>query len=451
MTLPDLPEDPSDWPDDPFAILGLDRTAAAIEIKRAYTRLIKKYRPEQYPEEFRRIREAYDSCTAASRWILDAGFDSAPTPASESTLPPLASVATDEAVELWSLAESDPAAAYKGLAQLAEREPERADLPLRLYWLLSLDADLDSWRTRHDWLAMALRRSRLAGPAAELYRRELRTDPETALDSKSFIGILGANASPFDKLIVAQHRLSAAGRSHTWSPLSDDIAELAQSLPMANEEAWLSYLATAHEWAAWDRPNPLYGQIRDELKKMEHLELPQAHVFDRIENTRNVSKGWANRASVLLSGAWMRLVPLAWADGVAEREEVRRAVQEVNETQPLAALNSFDRLNQEFGPYVAFALFRMLDRVLASRNTHDAPFPPDAIRAIATRLPRGWNRDYESLRPDLVEFLTLHCIHPDELIAACELDPVQKVRMHMITLRGDLSLKLVWLARTLAE
>lgn len=226
MTPPDLPEDPSDWPSDPFAILGLDRTAAAIEIKRAYTRLIKKYRPEQYPEEFRRIREAYDSCTAASRWILDAGFDSAPVTAPESPLPPLASGSSDEAAELWSLAESDPAAAYKGLVELTEREAERAELPLRLYWLLSIDAELDSWRSRHDWLATALRRSRLAGSAAELYRRELRIDPETALYSKPYIGILGANASPFDKLIVAQHRLSAAGRSHTWSPLSDDIAEL---------------------------------------------------------------------------------------------------------------------------------------------------------------------------------------------------------------------------------
>jgi len=44
---PELPEDSSDWPVDPFSLLGVERGASAIEIKRAYTRLIKKYGPEQ--------------------------------------------------------------------------------------------------------------------------------------------------------------------------------------------------------------------------------------------------------------------------------------------------------------------------------------------------------------------------------------------------------------------
>jgi len=362
----------------------------------------------------------------------------------------LASSASDEVERLWTLAADEPATAYNGLVRLAEQQPDRADLPLRLYWLLSLEPELDPAHIRHHWLADALKRSRLSGAAAELYRRELRIDPEAALYGHYF-NLLSVSASPFDKLTIAQHRLSAAGRSQTWSPLSDDVVALAECLPMANEAAWLSYLTTAHDWAAWDRPNPLYGLLRDELKKLQHLELAQANWFDRIEDTRRTSKGWANRGSTLLSGAWLRLVPLAWADGSAERDEVLWAAREVTESPRIASLNNFDRVQQEFGPYVVFALARMFDRVLGSRNTHASPFPHDAIRALASRLPGGWRREYDDLRGDLVEFLAHHCIHPDELVAACELDPERAIRLRMLSLRGDLSLKLMWLACALAE
>src|SRR4051812_18089872 len=100
MTPPELPEDSSQWPGDPFALLGLARGAAAIEIKRAYTRLIKKYKPEHPPDEFRRIREAYEACTAQSQWFLDAP----PEAAHADALPPLATVRSNEADRLWSLA-----------------------------------------------------------------------------------------------------------------------------------------------------------------------------------------------------------------------------------------------------------------------------------------------------------------------------------------------------------
>src|SRR5947199_304059 len=73
------------------------------------------------------------------------------------------------------------AEAYSGLAELARARPDRADVPVRLYWLLALDPQLDPRRTRHDWLALALARSGLRGPAAELYRRELAADPHRAL------------------------------------------------------------------------------------------------------------------------------------------------------------------------------------------------------------------------------------------------------------------------------
>ena len=43
-----------------YAVLGVDRTADDREIKKAYFRLVRKYSPETHPEEFKRVREAYE-------------------------------------------------------------------------------------------------------------------------------------------------------------------------------------------------------------------------------------------------------------------------------------------------------------------------------------------------------------------------------------------------------
>ena len=45
---------------DAWKILGIQSTYDTSEVKRAYAKLLKVYRPESDPEEFQRIREAYE-------------------------------------------------------------------------------------------------------------------------------------------------------------------------------------------------------------------------------------------------------------------------------------------------------------------------------------------------------------------------------------------------------
>src|SRR5262245_58458528 len=56
-----LPEDIRRWPRDPYQVLGVAPRCDPLEARKAYTRLIRHFKPEQYPEHFRLIREAYDS------------------------------------------------------------------------------------------------------------------------------------------------------------------------------------------------------------------------------------------------------------------------------------------------------------------------------------------------------------------------------------------------------
>jgi len=43
-----------------MALLGVDSLATPKQIRRAYLRLVKRHKPEQDPEGFQRIRQAYE-------------------------------------------------------------------------------------------------------------------------------------------------------------------------------------------------------------------------------------------------------------------------------------------------------------------------------------------------------------------------------------------------------
>ena len=45
-----------------WEVLGIEPTSDKKEIKKAYARLLKQYHPEENPEEFKQIQEAYQQC-----------------------------------------------------------------------------------------------------------------------------------------------------------------------------------------------------------------------------------------------------------------------------------------------------------------------------------------------------------------------------------------------------
>ena len=44
-----------------YEVLGVSKSASPEEIKRAYLRLVRRFTPERAPEEFKRIRQAYET------------------------------------------------------------------------------------------------------------------------------------------------------------------------------------------------------------------------------------------------------------------------------------------------------------------------------------------------------------------------------------------------------
>lgn len=456
MSAPDLPDDPRDWPTDPFALLGVAHGAGETDIKRAYTRLIKRFKPEHAPEQFRRVREAYELCLERFRWFAPRPtFDPPDVPVVRHADPPPAPV-PDEVERLWASAvEGGDAAAYAGLAELAAARPDRADLPLRLYWLLALDPALDAGRTRHDWLAAALTGAGLRGPAAELYRRELDAAPDAAL-SGPYRDLLAAPAAAPDVLAVARWRLTAAGRGGAWPAVVADLTVLAGRLAFENEVGFLGYVVAALDWAAWERPQPLYGRCREEFDRLRHLGLSQSYAFDRVEETEYLAEQWRaalQPANVSITShepfaaamerpthtGLLPLVPHAWA-GELTAADVDAVVGTAE--SPRASLQRHDQMPAG----LLVLLVRALEGYWRGRGRDDeSEFPPDLIRGLVRGL-SGGRRGYAGLRGELLDVLLAEAIHPLEFAAACDDHPAPDVRAAARAVRDDLSLRLVWLA-----
>src|SRR6266446_4448716 len=172
-----LPDDCSRWPDNPFELLGVPPGVNERELRRAYARLIRIYKPEHFPEHFRRIREAYEAARHYAQFFTafetpaDAPALSAESPPAAQDVPapseagspsrpaaelpmprPLARSLEEELDEAWDwTVDGDAARAYARLLDLQHRHPERSEICLRLHCLLSVAPELDTRRTACDF------------------------------------------------------------------------------------------------------------------------------------------------------------------------------------------------------------------------------------------------------------------------------------------------------------
>ncbi|QEL18005.1 hypothetical protein [Limnoglobus roseus] len=450
MTPPDLPDDPREWPKDPFALLGVERGAEDITIRRAYTQLIRRFKPEHHPEQFCKIREAYETCQQQAGWFRSAPRE-VPTEddKADAALPrwstPVVDVQPSAADKFWATATAGQLdEAYRGLVSLSLNENDSADVALRLYWLLAVDPKLDMKRTRHDWLFGALTQSKLDRPAVELYRRELEADAQIAL-ADPYVELLNADAEWPQLLEVAQLRLAAAGRLGRYSLIEFDLKQLKKHVGLENDAAWLGLLVAAMDWAAWNQPNLIVSFCQDELQSLKHLELHHSYYFDRVDQTLY----WGGEGSAVqgpLLEEFIRLLGTVWAThGPVLRSDIVEGLKPLA-AQPLRCLGCLDDLFADRGPNLGILAVGLLGRYVPdSEHT----FSADVLRGYARRVPGIGTQPWHILRGRLLDVFIQHNIRPEELAEACAADPEPRFREVSGAILADLSLRLAWLASCL--
>jgi hypothetical protein len=368
----ELPDDPSQWPDDPHALLGVHPGVDPTELKRAYTKLIRRFKPEQAPEQFRRIREAYDRLLSYARFFqqFKPEFEATAPPDASMTPPPDSqpiAPRTDPLAEAWQLAiTGDPQAACQRLRGIHESSPG-PEAAVRLYWLATLFPELESERKPVEWLVGALRRSNLSGTARELFRRELLDHPRAAFH-ESIAGLWQVDAEAERIAELADWRWHAAALMQSWYVIQEDLDLLRELIRRASETAWLRLLAAAADLLAWYPAGSAQQQIwNDCLAEISGLEQFLAHdngyIFDRVDLLKVIANDWhAWRLRTRTPPDILSLLPLVWTRPMDELWPMFWHLADQIRRDPRSWLDNLDEPRQK-GPNALRYLadqFRML-------------------------------------------------------------------------------------------
>jgi hypothetical protein len=426
MSASHLPENLSEWPDNPYAVLGVQFGIDPRDLRRAYTQLIRSYKPEQFPEHFRRIREAYESVLRHVTFFGTAAAsptgstESVPTkeePALERRRPDL----TEQMQTQWDLAcRGQEADAYSGLRVLYEQHPDCAELCMRLYWLLRLAPEVDSIRKPSEWLVNGLRANESAGPLRELYRRELSEAPERAGDKDGAELLLHTSSSSL-VIHLANWRWLAAARLERWGWIIDDVAALRERVSAANPEQWVRLQMLAVDFLAWGSTKAARDQTAlycQEVQKHEELHLRLSSEFDRMEQLQHIATKWRLLdQSGELPGVLADLIPVCWVRPEMDlRPRLDAFLAEVSR-QPAMWLESLTKVHRQ-GAELIDLVMRTLQSQQSSIGGHASLWrdSDEARSAISDFLDSLGHKDkmtIDEFRTSLLDFCLAEAISPE--------------------------------------
>ncbi len=342
----ELPDDVNRWPSDPAALLGVAEGVTRRDLKRAYTRLIKRFKPEHSPEQFRRLREAFeqldqqlewreefeshlaqqryqtgdgndDDSDGAARSESSTGVESElknTTPHSKPlSVPPGDDLAGDgpmrttassnETDQLWqqALNGGDLKAVYSQLVEFAVRRPPSEIGFARLYWLLTIHPEFESRRDPVAWLIEGMHKhgfnNRLLSMFSIEVRRRMGQVP-LALADDLFDGNEAAN-----RLVdLVQPRWFAARCLNRFDIIGADVERLRTRF-LDEPDEWQRLLCGAVRQLVMvrsERAESLLTAVREELAST-FADVSSNWLWDSLESIVALHEAWADSSKRLLT------------------------------------------------------------------------------------------------------------------------------------------------------
>lgn len=321
-----LPEDLASWPMDPFRLLGVSDSTSKRDVQRAYVKLIRQFKPERFPEHFKRLREAYEYIASlAETGSLHPMGEPIEVPGREEAVRRAPRRDSRDGVDesdsdpekYWNLAaQGDSPRAYRKLRRLAERNPNDLGLKLQLYWLLALEPNLDPKRSACDLLVDGLTTSPRHWPFLELYCRHLDFDRKEVTSARC--GRLARLDMPEEMLqAFLTRRWTAAERLNIESKaIGRDLAAIKDQILQRSEQEWLRLLFLSMDHLAWSlipESRELFETYAKEAESLDHW--PElGPYFSRLDQLRILMKEWkkAEEAKIVVVLPPIKLVPLYW-------------------------------------------------------------------------------------------------------------------------------------------
>lgn len=406
MTSP-LPPDPANWPTDPHQLLGVGQDADLREIRRAYARLTKLYRPDHSPREFQLVRAAYNricvwlefrtqfppnevdepeqSLSASSEAPV---FDTVAESASQSAFSPNSAASrpsidtprdslTDGLDAVRQLIQNGQfSACHDKLIQLDRDYPGEEEVRLRLCWLRTFFPTLSA---DHDPIAF------LAGSSIEtislrtwrVLLRFLELHPEALLLPR--VDSWLQRPIPLYPLAqVLELRWKRAARTDQFAKIADDLEQIQPRLTRGGTGDWLSIVVMAMRitrWFAHEDVEQLWDGAHETFLAHEGESLTFSRLYDEYEWLLEVREAiqeglwnaWRGILDAVLIGqkeadAWMSILRTA---SVAPATEWRRELETLLapwQSSPEAGLKSAEDLCHRF-PALASVVHHFLQSI----------------------------------------------------------------------------------------
>ncbi|MEI8380003.1 MAG: J domain-containing protein [Planctomycetota bacterium] len=363
-----LPEDVSQWPTDSAEILGIMDSATRKDAKRAYTRLIKRFKPEHFPEHFRRLREAYDQVDSRLQWrdkLASHGFtiqfgddssatvsltkntdDDSDSPAVDSAdRPPEASDRevsstvepprsnsnataetdasssrqNDSADQHWqsALDGGNTVMVYRALEKLAATGRATETDFLRLYWLAILQSEIDPQRAAVSWLIEGMQQHGPESRLFELYANELERHPVEIHHERS-IALLNTMSRHGRLVDLLRIRWRAARSLDDFRIIATDLESFKHRM-FDDFDGWTSLLMGAmHQTAITSVTSAVEMYVKTEEELRTLLDSNPSHwLWDSYEALHELQAEWHRIATPIINAndsheSLVRLIKETW-------------------------------------------------------------------------------------------------------------------------------------------
>ncbi|MBS0261314.1 MAG: J domain-containing protein, partial [Planctomycetes bacterium] len=446
MSPDSLPEDPAEWPENRFTLFGLDHNATLRDLRKAYANLIRRFKPEHYPLQFRLIREAFE----ALQILLEQKGPSGPAPGPEEnpgagpqfgdwshserpvrkfrkapppverhdTNPPsrLSRLpALDEAWENAVRQGSDWKRLYRQLVEAAKWKISDEILYCRLYWLLLAVPSVDPVRAPIEWLALGMERVAEAARLRALYVRELQRRPEDAIREPA-ARALAAAMSFAARLEVAEQRWSALYLLDRLDLIAADITRL-RPLFLSHPADWVELLLRAVRWLCWSneaRAQTLRQSLQVEIDETSsqmparQIDLEQHDLLLMLsEEFRTLTRDWETafasyRYSAEAAYMMIEIIPDLWLETPRMAERLEHVLQ-IWEEDPVQTMYGFDAI-YAYRSQLVWSPASRLEYLVATTGREVNVNRYNAINTIVGAL--AWKPYRENRRVLLAECLT---------------------------------------------
>ncbi len=436
-----LSENIDDWPVSPFELIGVSRLAGRTDVRRSYSVLIRRFRPESHPRHFQRIREAFDAVMAAlerhSRNSGEIESDLQSDSVGAANIHSGQSIDetksrrdpdfSDAADRLWEEFTDQPdVSQYSAVSTLAQSENRTADAFLMGYWMLKLRPDFSPRRRPAEWLMEALNYYGAEPRLIELLIDEFRWD--SSLTDPDVSGTVANRIISSELLcIYLVGRWNALGNRRDWKQLRTEVEQTRARISLGHSDAWCRLLSRVFEMTAFSsevQARLLFDEVSAELNAAGvaiQNRLLDTEMMDIIGAVRQEDHGAS------LSGC-PTLDRLIHDCTVLDLETFRQRVFQLTQEwlhSPIEALQCLTRLWIVL-PEALLLVLRYVDG-LGFFHEDETKIDTDTIRTVEDTIRTISNPDYFQIRNALAQLSLDECLSATEILDA------------LLALRGVLS------------